>query len=433
MTPDDAEALQRLEAAAMERMNSWDPEPAIALAEQVLAQAPLRPVALAVLGISHYRDGRPLDALVPLARAGALAPQMVPADYFLGLSLLELNRAAAAEAAFRSALAKDPDCSEAYYGLGRLAESRGQGEEAMALYRQSVRLRNNYSPAYTAYSLMCLRRDLPPGAVMTRRPSDPSRPAITAVSLADYGRFAHVISTYLPLRLYSERTGVELRTPDWVGHFFFELDDPLADTAFPYRRSDMNNVRAKLTAGLRGEPHELLRDQDAFFFDEPRVWREPFMQRIRQLLRPRPAWRPRLDPVMEALRRRGQTVIALHLRLGDRNGQNQLAISDYHDLLDHLWSELPRPVLYLATGTPNCLQAFERFQPVALGDLAPPWPGLEYLQDFHVLSQADAVICDVGGFSRTAAALNERARHFYTVSPDGTRLEPFSPWLPGWP
>ena len=72
---------------------------------------------------------------------------------------------------------------------------------------------------------------------------------------------------------------------------------------------------------------------------------------------------------------------------------------------------------------------FAEFAPVTLADVAPPWPDLEYLQDFHVLSEADVVgVSAASGFSQLAARLNQRAR--ILVQPDiaTQRIVPFIPW-----
>jgi hypothetical protein len=86
--------------------------------------------------------------------------------------------------------------------------------------------------------------------------------------------------------------------------------------------------------------------------------------------------------------------------------------------------------LYLASDDlPAVYQDFVEFQPQTFVDVAPPWPDLEYLQDFHVLTQADVVgISAASGFSQLAARLNQRAHIIVQPDIDKQQIVPFIPW-----
>lgn len=81
-----------------------------------------------------------------------------------------------------------------------------------------------------------------------------------------------------------------------------------------------------------------------------------------------------------------------------------------------MWDTLHRPVLLVATDDPLVLPEFAPFAPHTLRSLAEPWKGLEHLQDFHLLMNADVVALSYGGFARLAAAFGTRAR--LVVEPD---------------
>ena len=126
-------------------------------------------------------------------------------------------------------------------------------------------------------------------------------------------------------------------------------------------------------------------------------------------------------------------MVAIHIRRGDflQYGYPITETQTYVDWLRALWPTLDKPVLYLASDDiPAVRAAFREFRPVTLHDAGPAWPGLEFLQDFHVLTQADIVgISAASGFSQLAARLNARAS--LCVEPDMKTggIKPFQAWV----
>jgi hypothetical protein len=266
------------------------------------------------------------------------------------------------------------------------------------------------------------------GQVLERRANpDPARPRIGSTTLGTRGRFAHNVLEYVMLRLYAEHYGLVLETPDWVGGLYFDVNDPKPSGALPpwlFARHALNDL-----VDGKGEPRA---DRDIlsplFLFDYPKRFRD----RVQHWLKPRREWLPRIEPAVKALRDGGRTVVALHIRRGDfvQYGYPVTRTDRYVEWLRDLWPELERPVLYLASDDLDAVRGdFAEFAPVTLADVAPPWPDLEYLQDFHVLSEADVVgVSAASGFSQLAARLNQRAR--ILVQPDiaTQRIVPFIPW-----
>ncbi|SMH61879.1 tetratricopeptide repeat protein [Azospirillum agricola] len=287
---------------------------------------------------------------------------------------------------------------------------------------------------FTIRSLARLRATLAGQGLRLRRPAPDSRPLprITSSSLASRGRFAHNVLEYILLRLYAETHGLVLETPDWVGGAFFTLDDPPQSRPLPplpFARNLLNGLVAGGTA-----PAAPVLDRDIlsplFLFDHKESQRE----RVQSWLRPRPVWAPWLDPAVERLRAGGATVVALHLRRGDfvPLGYPITDTAWYVEWLRALWPRLDRPVLYLASDDlPAVRRDFAEFRPLAREDVAPDWPNLEYLQDFHVLTQADVVgISAASGFSQLAARLNRRARIFVEPDMAARCIRPYRPWTP---
>ncbi|KAA0593681.1 tetratricopeptide (TPR) repeat protein [Azospirillum lipoferum] len=287
---------------------------------------------------------------------------------------------------------------------------------------------------FTVKSIAGLQQSLARQGRRLERPAntDPSKPRICSSTLATHGRFAHNVLEYVLLRLYAEKFGYRLETPDWVGGYYFDIDDPRPSGGLKpmhFARRILND----LVTGRRDDPRpgvDIL--SPLFLFEHREEWRE----RVQSWLRPRPEWLPHVDPVMQALKRRGNTVVALHIRRGDFVWFRYTITetSWYVDWLKALWPTLDRPVLYIATDDPATIGDFAAFSPLSLADLAKdgsaePWRGLEFLQDFHVLMNADVLgVSAQSGYSQLAALLNRNARLFVEPDAAAQRIRPYSPW-----
>lgn len=451
------------------RIEMGDPDGAMACFRRSLLLEPEQGGVLYNQGNAQHAAGLAEAAVQSYARAARAGITLALPR--LGHALMELGRLAEAEQVLRAALfSPDGDVPGAIDLLstllirqGRLEESRrffaeyryphaassdafridcltaiaeswvaaGDWERAAALLDE---VQWHGSRFFTVKSIACLGRTLArQGRRLERRENpDPSQPRICSSTLATHGRFAHNVLEYVLLRLYAEKFGYRLETPDWVGGCYFDLDDPKPSGGLKplsYGRHMLND----LVAGRRDDPRP---DVDIlsplFLFEHREEWRE----RVQSWLRPRPEWLPHVDPVVQALRRRGNTVVALHIRRGDFVWF-RYTITDtswYVDWLKELWPTLDRPVLYIATDDPATIGDFAEFAPVSLDDLAKdgavePWKGLEFLQDFHVLMSADVLgVSAQSGYSQLAALLNRNARLF--VEPDAAagRIRSYSPW-----
>ncbi|MBF0375092.1 MAG: hypothetical protein HQL39_16950 [Alphaproteobacteria bacterium] len=253
-------------------------------------------------------------------------------------------------------------------------------------------------------------RRSPSGAPQERR--------LAVSSLGHYGRFAHTVLDYLGMRRYAARHGLVLETPDWVGHYLFELDDPLYVGDLPFRRVKEAPYR---------HSHPLLAGTDAFSPGGVPPSELPMM--ARQFLRIRPRWLPMLEPALEAVRRRGRTVIGIHLRRGDRIEMGDVSpVRIYHEWLEENLGKYDAPVVFLASDDPHAKNDFARFDVVTLDDVAAPWGSNAYLQDFFVLMNADIVARSTGTFCDLVEALNTRARLLLRPASDNSRLVERDPW-----
>jgi len=134
-------------------------------------------------------------------------------------------------------------------------------------------------------------------------------------------------------------------------------------------------------------------------------------------------------PALERLRQRGDTVVAFHIRRTDQGLRFHLPRNEwYRDWLRGIWPNLTKPVLYVASDDINAvLGDFTEFKPLTVTDIAEPWSGMEWFQDFVVLMHADAVAISQSAFSYCACILNSTGHLF--VQPDIERecMVPYSP------
>lgn len=320
---------------------------------------------------------------------------------------------------------------ECMAALADLDLQDGNLERCAAL---SAAVRGDSGRLFTVRTLAALRLTLRSRGLTLKRPDNPhpGRPSVTSSTLASHGRFAHNVLEYVLVRLYAEKHGYVLETPEWVGGYVFEIDDPLPSR--PYR--PFYYPRQPLNRSLDGSPAAPSPPPAGVDFRSPLFLLRhdgEYRERVQSWLRPRQVWAPFLDPALERLRERGDTVVAIHIRRGDFVQFNYPITETawYVRWLHELWPTLKRPVLYIASDDLAGVRAdFAAFAPMVRADVAPDWPGLDFLQDFHVLMQADVVgISAASGFSLLAAQLNRRARLFVEPDVAGRRIRPFAPWV----
>lgn len=434
--------------------------------ERAVSLSPGTPEIWFNLGNLYYRTADLDRALTCYRRSARLG--LAAARARVVATLFDLERDAAAEAALAEYLpleGTDVSSSLEYlYAImvrgGRTAEARtlftrletipfagriypvecrtalsaldlAEGDPTSAATRlETVRSDNCWM--FTVRSLAALERTRRQQGWRWQRPLNPhpALPRLTSTTLGNRGRFAHNVLEYVLLRLYAEKYGCVLETPDWVGGAYFDLDDPVPSGPLP----PWPFARRVLNVSVMGTRDvEPVLDRDAmsplFLYEYPLAFRD----RIRSWLQPRPQWKPWINPPVDALRAVGRTVVAIHIRRGDflQYGYPITETQTYVDWLRGLWPTLDKPVLYLASDDiPAVRAAFREFRPVTLHDAGPAWPGLEFLQDFQVLTQADIVgISAASGFSQLAARLNARAR--LCVEPDMKTggIKPFQAWV----
>ncbi len=203
-------------------------------------------------GNARHAAGHLDDALSAFRRAARLGLSVAQAR--VAMVLHDLGRLSDAEEGYRRSLAEDGDPPTAIEQLARLFVESRRLDEGRALFvglTQSEPLGRIYRGElltaladldlhdgqadraaallgavqgdggrfFTVKSIAALRQTLTRlGAPLKRPPNpDPDRPAVTSSTLASLGRFAHNALEYVLVRLYAEKHGFTLETPEWVG------------------------------------------------------------------------------------------------------------------------------------------------------------------------------------------------------------------------
>jgi len=115
---------------------------------QVIRAAPGHAMSMHEYGLLKLGQGRVEEALGPLRRAAALAPDEASYHGSLGIALYQLDRFSEAEAAYRRALEIRPNYPKALNNLGSLLRVSGRAAEAAVVCRRAVNIQPDYVEAY---------------------------------------------------------------------------------------------------------------------------------------------------------------------------------------------------------------------------------------------------------------------------------------------
>lgn len=136
--------MDRLVALSIERRY---PE-AATIARAMTARFPQHAFGWKVLGAVYQQMGQSADALAPMQKAVALAPNDAQAQSNLGNALRGLGRLEEAEASHRRALQIKPDFTDAYINLGSTLKDLGRLDEALVSYQQALQIRPDFAEAH---------------------------------------------------------------------------------------------------------------------------------------------------------------------------------------------------------------------------------------------------------------------------------------------
>lgn len=322
----------------------------------------------------------------------------------------------------------EPEATHARVVAARCLELVGLESRALQLYEQGIRMNPGQAFGHTRRAEILLNPYFPRVSRQVVAPSPPYRGRIQINSLGNNGRFGNQLVQYGTLKTLSLRFGLELEVPYWVGRHLFGLDDPYPDeTPLPplsEEHEDFPTLFSKhpridcTDRNIQGYLQRHIRDL------------APYRESFRNWFTPIPQLQSILDRREAEFRKRGNTLVALHLRRGDFGyGQFWIAPESWYlSWLESVWETFDKPVLYIATDDASTLEAFHQYRPLSSRNHPVKLPGAEFYPDFYVLSRADIVATSNSSFSITAAMLNTRGTGFLRPDREKATLSAFRPW-----
>jgi FkbM family methyltransferase len=256
------------------------------------------------------------------------------------------------------------------------------------------------------------------------------RPVISMSTLGSFGRFGNQLFQYLFLRLYAQRYDLAIETPEWIGRTLFGCSEPPISRPRPLMEMPNSLTPFWLEAGFDESKSPAEVDFKGYFQYHTRYYAE-HKAFIRSLFRPVPPVESVVRGALEKLRRRGKTLVGLHLRRGDFGRHHHFVAPAqwYKDWLNGFWETLEEPVLFVASDEPETtVKEFAEFNPFTGADLGVDFPAAPFYVDFYILSHCDAVAVSNSTFSFLACMLNEKGTIFVRPRLSCRKMIPFDPW-----
>ncbi len=155
-----------------------------------------------MLGVLAYQLGRPALAVELIGRA-IKQNGMIP-SYFshLGLALRDEGKLDEAIAAYRQAIRIKPDYADAYSNLGAALLEQGKLDDAIAAFRQAIRIKPDYVQAFSNLGNALRNQGKPDEAIAAYRQAIGISPGYAdahqnlGVALRDLGKYDEAITAY---------------------------------------------------------------------------------------------------------------------------------------------------------------------------------------------------------------------------------------------
>lgn len=265
---------------------------------------------------------------------------------------------------------------------------------------------------------------------------------MSTIGTRGLGRFGNQIFQYAFIKIYASCYSLKVETHPWIGQYLFGHKDPPVTHDFPILLSeDVANIEVKSLLGSKNPPFVNV-DLKGQFMTMNMEGYEPYKKIFRSLFKPIPEIYSKVNEGMIELKKRGKTIVGIHIRRGDflryPNHPRNLPVPTawYLKWLEQLWPTLEKPVLFIASDDLDLvLPDFKRYRPVTSADLIKKFPNKpEYYRldpsfypDFYFLTQCDRLGISNSTFSFGASLLNEKCTLF--MRPHiSKKLVPYKPW-----
>ncbi|MBD0381561.1 alpha-1,2-fucosyltransferase [Paenibacillus sedimenti] len=251
------------------------------------------------------------------------------------------------------------------------------------------------------------------------------------------GRFGNQFFKYAFLRIYAAHYQLEFETNPWVGQYLFGHRDPQITHSFPRIKI---SKKAKRNLFKHNNPPYVNVDfsQNIYKVD---VYR-PLKKQIISYFQPTEEVYSMVNPGLVKLRKKGKTIVGIHIRRGDylkyNNHPKYWAAPSkwYLNWLEQLWPTLKDPVLFIASDDlTNVISDFKSYDPVTSKELIPHFPLIvpshldaSFYPDYYLLTQCDYLAISNSTFSFSASMLNTRCKIFMRPDLSSKSLVKYDPW-----
>ena len=220
---------------------------------------------------------------------------------------------------------------------------------------------------------------------------------ITMSKFGRLGRFGNQVFQYMFLADYANRNNLELQLPPWVGNQLFTKQFKMVSAHRLPVRKELDETPGG-TGIFPAERRQGIVHRNFDYEGYAQYYTGHYdcesKKYIKSLFEFQPEIVQRMAEPLAKLQGSGTAVTGVHLRRGDY-GRGMFYITPvawYLEVLEFLWSNLPNPVLFVSTESPELVREFARFNPQTAESLgvdlrAKPLLNYNYLS--HDLKQKD--------------------------------------------
>ena len=274
---------------------------------------------------------------------------------------------------------------------------------------------------------------------------------ITMRKLGFMGQAGNQFMQVAFVRTYAKRFGLDYQLPPWGGQYLFGHADPPVTAKLPQWKEPQEPCKYGEPYGIPIPPvgDECVNHDFVGWAQYRTSWYAPDKDFIQGLFRVVSPERDRVEPALELLRAKGDTIISLHLRRGD-SGRLIFPLTPIVWCLKWLhehWGRFKNPALFIATEDISLVKYFHYYNPVVDQDLGivptgkpPPeyrYPhtrdkpspqSLDWFPDWYILQHSDVLLASDSSYSVTAAMMNRSIQEFWRPRLSLQRFEQCDPW-----
>jgi tetratricopeptide (TPR) repeat protein len=268
--------------AHAQRLLDSDPSLAAGQANEVLRVAPAHPVATLILACARHRTGDPVGALEILEPLVRKQPNWAAAHYQIGLVLGAVQRGDEAVVALARAVELKPDLAQAWLALGDHLTAIGDAAGAEAAYAQHLKTSTRDPQLIEAAAALCENRIAPAELLLRRHlkrhPNDAPAIRMLAEVATRLGRLAdaenllaHCLELAPGFAMARHNYAIVLHRQNKLVEALREADHLLTyDASNPGYRILKANILAR--SGDLGESIDLYAGVLAEYPKQPKAW-----------------------------------------------------------------------------------------------------------------------------------------------------------------